>query len=250
MRALVTGASSGIGLHIADELLSRGFDVLAVSRTEGGLPLLRKKYPQRQVDFLSCDLSRKEECFRLLKETERMDIDVFVSNAGFGDIGYIEKTSLDKEIDMVALNDTATLILGKSFLLRFLAKDRGRILFVSSAAAFGPAPYMSLYYATKAFVYYLAHGYYRELKNRRSPVTVSVLCPGPVRTGFEKRANARFTMRPMEAEKVAHIAVHGMMKGHLEIVPGLSMKLVHFLSHLVPKRLISKILDKSAEIAE
>ena len=250
MRALITGASSGIGYALSEELLKRGYDLLTVSRTEGLLPELRKKYPEREILFLSHDLSKREECEKLLRETEGQDFDLFLNNAGYGDIGRLDETSLDKEINIVEINDIATLILGKTFLLRFRKRGKGRLLFVASAASFGPAPYMSLYYASKVFVYYLVHGYYRELKDEKSPVTVSLLCPGPVRTGFEKRANARFTMRPMEAEKVAHIAVHGMMKGHLEIVPGLSMKLVHFLSHLVPKRLISKILDKSAEIAE
>lgn len=248
MLALVTGGSSGIGLGIIDELLSRGYDILSVSRTKGSLADLERKYPQRHIEFLPFDLSKKASCFRLLEETKERDIDVFVSNAGFGKVGYLEETSLEEEIDMVELNDLACLLLGKSFLLRFLEKGECHLLFVSSAAAFGPAPYSSLYNASKVFVSYLAHGYHREVKNAGKKVTISILYPGPVETGFAKRAGIRFSNRPMTVEKVSRIAVTGMLKGKLEIVPGFSMKVVHVLSHIVPKRLITCLLDKRKEM--
>ncbi len=248
MRALITGASSGIGYALSEELLKRGYDLLTVSRTEGLLPELRKKYPEREILFLSHDLSKREECEKLLRETEGQDFDLFLNNAGYGDIGRLDETSLDKEINIVEINDIATLILGKTFLLRFRKRGKGRLLFVASAASFGPAPYMSLYYASKVFVYYLVHGYYRELKDEKSPVTVSLLCPGPVKTNFEKRANAHFTISSLSPEKVASYAIPRFLKGKLEIVPGWTMKFAHLFSHFVPKRVISKVLNKSAEI--
>ena len=248
MLALVTGASSGIGFAIATELLERGYDILAVSRTEGRLDELRRRFPEREIAFLPFDLTSEEACFRLLKETEGMTIDVFVDSAGFGDIGFLEKTSLSKEIDMVKLNDIATLILGKSFLLRFLEKGKGKLLFVSSAASFGPAPYMSLYHATKAFVTYLVHGYHRELKRRKSSVSVSLLLPGPVDSGFAKAAGMTMRRKAMDPAKVARKAVDGLFAGRLEIVPGLWMKTVHLFSHVVPKRVITRLVDKSSEI--
>ena len=248
MRALITGGSSGIGWAMAEELLRRGYDLVLVSRTEGRIDELRKRHPEREIRFLSHDLTRREECFLLLQETEGIDFDLFLNNAGYGDIGRFDETSLEKEIDIVGINDVATLILGKTFLLRFRKRGRGRILFVSSAASFGPAPYMSLYYATKAFVTFLVHGYHRELRDERSAVTVSLLCPGPVRTGFEKRANAHFTLPSLTPEKVARYAIPRFLKGRLEIVPGAMMKAAHLVSHFVPKRLITMALNKSAEI--
>ena len=248
MRALITGGTSGIGLCIAEELIKKGYDVDIVSRKEGDLPFLIEKYKEAKISFASYDLSSEEECYRLLKDTEDKEYDVFVNNAGFGDIGRITDTSLDKEVKMLKLNDIATLILVKSYLLRFIKAGKGRVLTVASAAAFGVAPYMNVYYASKAFVYSLAHGYYRELKDMKSKVTISVLCPGPVKTRFEEVANAKFNIGSLQPEKVAKLAVKKTLKGKLEIVPGVKIKLLHTFSHLVPKKLISKVLKKQSEM--
>lgn len=248
MKALITGGTSGIGLAIADELLTRGYEVKIISRKEGDLPIIRKKHPDGKIEFSSYDLSEEEECYRLLEDTKNEDYDLFVNNAGYGDIGRIQNTSLEKEVNMLKLNDIATLILVKSFLLRFIEKGKGRVLTVASAAAFGVAPYMNVYYASKAFVYSLAHGYYRELKDMKSKVTISVLCPGPVKTRFEEVANAKFTISSLQADKVAKYAVKKTLKGKLEIVPGIKIKLGHVFSHIVPKKMISKILRKQSEM--
>ncbi len=250
MKALITGGTSGIGFAIAKELLNRYYDVILVSRTKGDLDELIKEYPDRSIEFWSFDLSKEDECYRLLEESKSIDVDLFINNAGFGDIGRIDKTSIEKETNMIKVNDLAAFILGKSFLLRMMEKDKGRVLFVASAAAFGVAPYMNVYYATKAFVYSLAHGYYRELKDRKSHVMVSVLCPGPVKTRFEETANAKFTMGSLTKEKCAKIAVKGLLKGKLTIVPSVPVKLAHVFSHFVPKKGISKFLKKQSELKE
>lgn len=248
MKALITGGTSGIGLAIADELLTRGYEVKIISRKEGDLPIIREKHPEGKIEFSSYDLSKEEECYRLLEDTKGEDYDLFVNNAGYGDIGRIQDTSLEKEVNMLKLNDIATLILVKSFLIRFIEKGKGRVLTVASAAAFGVAPYMNVYYASKAFVYSLAHGYYRELKDMKSKVTISVLCPGPVKTRFEEVANAKFTISSLQADKVAKYAVKKTLKGKLEIVPGFKIKLGHVFSHIVPKKMISKVLRKQSEM--
>lgn len=248
MKALITGGTSGIGLCIADELLKRGYEVKVISRKEGDLPSLGKKYPNGKIDFASYDLAKEEECYRLLNDTKEEDYDLFVNNAGYGDIGRITETSLEKEVNMLKLNDIATLILVKSYLLRFIEKGKGRVLTVASAAAFGVAPYMNVYYASKAFVYSLAHGYYRELKDMKSKVTISVLCPGPVKTRFEEVANAKFNISSLQADKVAAYAVKKTLKGKLEIVPGFKIKCGHVFAHFVPKKFISKVLRKQSEM--
>lgn len=250
MKALITGGTSGIGLAMAKELLKRSYDVVLVARNPGEYDSLVSLYPNNKIEFWSYDLSKEEECYRLLEDSENIDFDIFINNAGYGDIGRMDKTSLTKEVDMVKVNDIATLILVKSFLLRFMKKDNGRIMMVASAASFGVAPYMNVYYATKAFVYSLAHGYYRELKDDKSHVVLSVLCPGPVKTNFEERANAKFTYGAISAEKCAVVAIKGMMKGKFVIVPTFKMKLGHLFSHLVPKKMISKVLRKQSEIKE
>ena len=248
MNALITGGTGGIGFFMAKELLKKGYDVFLISRNIGRTDELIKEFPDRKVYFFSHDLSREDECYHLLLEINNIPFEVFVSNAGFGDIGKYEDTDIQKEISMVKLNDISTLILVKSFMERFKEQGRGRILVTCSAASFGVAPYMNVYYATKAFSYSLVHGYHRELRMEKSQVTISALCPGPVKTDFGKTANVKLSKNAMLPEKVAEVAVNGILKGKLEIVPGFKMKLVHFLSHLVPKRLISCFLNKSAEM--
>ena len=247
MKALITGASSGIGYEMAKELIRLGYDIYCVSRKEGDLVNLSEE-EKSHIEFHSYDLTKESECFRLLDETKDLDLDIYINNSGFGDIGYITSTDINKEIDMIKLNDIALVILTKEYLKRFIKKDKGRVLVTASAAAFGCAPYMSCYYATKSFCYSLVHGYYRELKNMKSHVTISVLCPGPVKTRFEEKANTKFNVKPLSQEYVGKYAIKKMMKGKLEVVPGTSIKLLHAISHVVPKKLITKVLNKSASI--
>ena len=247
MKALITGGTSGIGKDIAISLANRGYDLILVSRKENELNKIKNKV-KTNVTFISLDLTKEEECFKLLNMTKDLDIDVFINNAGYGDIGRINKTDINKEINMVKLNDIATLILGKAFLLRFIEKNKGYVMFVASAAAFGVAPYMNVYYATKSFVYSLAHGYYRELRDMKSNVRISVLCPGPVKTNFERVANAKFNINSLSSEYVGEYAVKKMLKNKFEIVPGFSIKMGHFFSHFIPKKIISKFLRKQSEM--
>ena len=241
MKALITGGTSGIGKDIAISLANRGYDLILVSRKENELNKIKNKV-KTNVTFISLDLTKEEECFKLLDMTKDLDIDVFINNAGYGDIGRINKTDINKEINMVKL------ILGKAFLLRFIEKNKGYVLFVASAAAFGVAPYMNVYYATKSFVYSLAHGYYRELRDMKSNVRISVLCPGPVKTNFERVANAKFNINSLSSEYVGEYAVKKMLKNKFEIVPGFSIKMGHFFSHFIPKKIISKFLRKQSEM--
>jgi len=247
MKALITGGTSGIGKDIAISLANRGYDLILVSRKENELNKIKNKV-KTNVTFISLDLTKEEECFKLLNMTKDIDVDVFINNAGYGDIGRINKTDINKEINMVKLNDIATLVLGKAFLLRFIEKNKGYVMFVASAAAFGVAPYMNVYYATKSFVYSLAHGYYRELRDMKSNVRISVLCPGPVKTNFERVANAKFNINSLSSEYVGEYAVKKMLKNKFEIVPGFSIKMGHFFSHFIPKKIISKFLRKQSEM--
>ena len=247
MIALITGGTKGIGKEMAIALSKRGYDLILVSRTDKGLDEIKAKC-NTNVSFYSFDLSNEEDNYKLLEETKNIDIDIFIANAGYGDIGYITKTDTDKEVNMIKLNDISTFILTKEFLKRFIAKDKGKVLVTASAAAFGVAPYMNIYYATKSFVYSMAHGYYRELKDMKSKVTISVLCPGPVKTGFEERANAKFTIGSLKPEYVGEYAIKKMLKNKFEIVPGFGIKAAHLFSHITPKKTISKMLRKQSEI--
>ena len=252
MTALVIGSSKGIGKEIAIQLSYFGYDLILVSRKRDDIFDIEKRVRKGcTIEFYPFDLSKEEECYKLLSFMDRRDdIEAFVHCAGFGDIGEIRKTDLKKEVEMIKLNDISCLILTKSILLRFLEKNRGRVLLVASAASFGVAPYMGVYYATKSFVYSLAHSYYRELKDEKSKVTISVLCPGPVKTSFQERANCKTAKDALDPSKVAHYTVKKFMKGRFEIVFGYKMKAAHVISHILPKKWISKLLNKKLMILD
>ena len=179
MKALVTGASSGIGEEIAKELAKRGYDIILVARNEEKLKNVASKI-KTNTRIIIIDLSNKENCKKLYEETKNEDIDILINNAGFGVHGKFFDTDLDKEIQMIETNITAVHILMKLFLKDMIKKNSGYILNVASMAAFGPGPLMSAYYASKAYVYRLSQGVKTELKKNNSNVKISVLCPGPV----------------------------------------------------------------------
>ena len=150
MKALVTGASSGIGKDIAIYLDSLGYDLVLVARREDKLKEICKNL--KGAEYYICDLSKREECFALYEKYKNADIDFLVNNAGYGLFGYFDETDMQKELDMIDLNVTAVHILTKLFLKDFVKNDRGYILNVASSAGFLAGPYLSTYYATKNYV--------------------------------------------------------------------------------------------------
>ena len=237
MKALITGASSGIGRDMARELAKKGCDLILVARR--GHRLQELKYEFRvHVDVIVCDLSSEEECRALYQRVKNESIDILINNAGFGDFGEFYKTDLDKELQMIRTNIVAVHVLTKLFLKDFIKRDQGMILNVASSAAFLPGPLMSTYYATKSYVLRLSMGIYKELKKKGSHVSISILCPGPVRTEFDQVANVKFLMRGKQSRKVAVEALDGMMKQKLIIIPGVLMKVSYFLTKLMPNEII------------
>ena len=164
MRALITGASSGIGKDIAKVLAKKGYDLVLVARDENRLEQVKEelKVYKVEIESIVMDLSKEENCKELHKKVN--NIDVLINNAGFGDCGNFTKTSLDKEISMIQTNIIAYHILTKLYLIDMKAKGEGKILNVASIAGFMPGPLMSTYYATKAYVVRLSEGIREELK--------------------------------------------------------------------------------------
>lgn len=240
MKALVTGASSGIGRDIAIELGKRGYDLILVARNEEKLKETAKNI-NTNVKIILKDLSSKENCMQLYEETKNDNIDILVNDAGFGVHGKFVDTDLDKEIQMIETNITAVHILMKLYLKDMVDRDSGHILNVASMGAFGPGPLMSAYYASKAYVYRLSEGVKTELKKNNSKVKISVLCPGPVRTNFNKVAGVDFVAPSLSSEYVANYAVNKMLRNKFSIVPGTLMKITRFLEKLVPHNLVSNV---------
>ena len=241
MKALITGASSGIGRDIARTLSQKGYDLVLVARDEKRLKEVKKELEKNnaKVEIISMDLSIEENC----KELHRMveNVDILINNAGFGDCGNFTKTSLDKDINMIKTNITAYHILTKLYLIDMKAKGEGKILNVASIAGFMPGPLMATYYATKAYIVRLSESIREELKKEKLNVKISILCPGPVNTNFNQVANVKFHMREADSQKVADYAIKKMEKGKFYIVPGFDVKIAKIGAKLMPTPIISKV---------
>lgn len=243
MRALVTGASSGIGQSIARYLHDSGIDLILVSRNTEKLEKLKKEFG-RKTKIIDMDLSSTYNCMQLYEMCKDLKVDIVINNAGFGDCGYFLETSLDKELNMIDLNIKSVQILTKMFMQDFLKHNRGYILNVASMAAFAPGPLMATYYATKNYCLNLTEAISYELKQMGSNVYIGCLCPGPVDTNFNNTANVKFKIKGMKSEKVAKYAVDQMFKQKTIIIPGLKMKLNYFLSKITSDKMKSKIMYK------
>ena len=240
MKALITGASSGIGCDIARNLSARGYDLIIVARRKTRLERLKKEL-STNVEIIPLDLSSTFNCMKLYEEVKNQDIDIVINNAGFGLAGNFTETKLDKELDMIDLNIKAVHTLTKCFLEDFKKKNKGYILNVASSAAFGPGPLMATYYATKAYVLNLTLAIYEELRHAKSNVYVGCLCPGPVDTEFNKVAKVEFQLPSLESEYVANYAMKKMFKRKLIIIPGAQIKLVCFMAKIAPQKLKLKV---------
>ena len=202
MKALVTGASSGIGRDIALYLSSLGYDLILVGRDKDALNAV-KNIIKTESTIVEMDLSIVDNVYKLYNKVKKDNIDILVNNAGFGLFGNFVDTDLDKELEMINLNIIAVHILTKLFLQDFVKRDSGYILNVASSAGFMAGPKLSTYYSTKNYVLKETLAIYEELRQMKSKVHISCLCPGPVDTNFNKVANCEFKVKPLSSEYVA-----------------------------------------------
>ena len=227
MKALITGASSGIGLDMARYLASLKYELILVARNKERLEQIQESLPTK-VTIIVADLSVEQKIKELYVLTRNQEIDILINNAGFGDHGYFDETELSKEMEMLNTNVKAVHILTKAFLKDMVKRDKGYILNVASSAAFQPGPLMATYYATKAYVLHLSEAINFELKKKKSNVVVSCLCPGPVDTNFNKTAGVKFSVKPLSSNYVARYALEKMFQKKRVIIPGTGMKLGKF----------------------
>ncbi|MBQ8727339.1 MAG: SDR family NAD(P)-dependent oxidoreductase [Oscillospiraceae bacterium] len=243
MKALITGASGGIGRDMAIILSNMGYDLILVARSKDKLDELKEEISTK-CTIIATDLSDEQNCFDLYKKTKDENIDILINNAGYGIHGYFKDSPIENDLNMINLNVKSVQILTKLFLNDFIEKDSGRILNVSSSAGLTiGGPLFASYYATKAYVSSLTRGIYGELKSVKSNVTISHLCPGPVDTGFNKRAGiSKFSSKPLDSKYVSEYAINKMLKGKLTIIPGFKMKVAMFFSKFVGEKLMLRIL--------
>ena len=240
MKALITGASSGIGKEMALYLSDLGYDLIVVGRNEFELRDIQK-IVKTKVEVVKMDLSDRVNCWKLHEMYKKEPIEVLVNNAGFGVHGYVTETSLEKDLDLIDLNITAVHILTKLFLADMKKRNLGYILNVASIAGFMPGPLMAEYYASKSFVLSYTRAINTELKREGLDIHVSCLCPGPTKTNFNKTAKVDFSVSPYSADYIAEYGINKMFEEKSVIVPGLKMKFVHFASKILPSSLLSNL---------
>lgn len=246
--SLITGASGGLGEKFAWLLAADHHDVILVARNKEKLEMLAKELTSKygiRATVLVHDLSQKDAIGLLVKELKEknLTVDILINNAGFGAYGKFFETTYDHEKQLIEVNIQALTELTKALLPDMVKRGSGKVLNVASTAAFAAGPLMAVYYASKAYVMNFSIALNEELKG--TGVTVTCLCPGPTKTGFETgagmQASRLFKSTLMDATTVANIGYRAMLKGKAFVVSGLRNKISAFATRLVPRTLAAKI---------
>jgi len=240
MKVLIKGASSGIGLEMARILAKDNNQLILVARDKIKLQSIQEELG-KNVKIIVADLSKESKVKELYVLCKNEQIDILINNAGFGECGKFCETDLTGEWEMIDVNIRAVHILTKLFLKDMKKRNSGYILNVASMAAFAPGPLMATYYATKSYVMKLTTSIYEELRRDKSKVSISCLCPGPVDTNFLKKANVKFSVKPLNSKDVAYYAIRKMYDRKLIIIPGFMMKVTKFLKKIAPIKLAAAI---------
>ncbi|WP_282342415.1 MULTISPECIES: SDR family oxidoreductase [Pseudomonas] len=246
---LITGASSGIGLALAEALARRGRKLILVARQRDALESIACELTQRfgvDVLFRTCDLAEPIQLSGLLHELEQSErrIDLLVNNAGIGSGGAYLEQDWSREKTLIEVNVLALARLCHALGQHMLANGGGQILNVASVAAFQPGAWMSNYYASKAYVLHFSEGLREELGDRG--IKVSVLCPGPIRTAFWRSAQLEIghlsgSKLMMSAEEVALHTVRALEKNRALIIPGWRNRLATLGPRFAPRWLVRKL---------
>lgn len=242
LKALITGATSGIGLDMARYLAIKKYELILVARDRAKLEKIQELLPTK-VTIVVVDLSNEQKVKELYVIAKQENIDILINNAGFGDFGYLPDTDINKDLEMIDTNIKAVHILTKSVVKDMEKKDTDTyILNVASSAGLMPGgPLMSTYYATKSYVRSLTESLYYEEKKKKTKVHVSVLCPGPVDTNFNNVAGVHFSTKPLKSTYVAKYAIDKMLEEKILIIPGTKMKLANFFSRFVSNKFLLRI---------
>jgi short-subunit dehydrogenase len=252
-RTLITGGSVGIGAALAEVFAEHGHDLILVSRNQLKLEARGKAIREKfgvQVTCVPEDLTDPAGPKRLYDAviSQNLDVHHLVNNAGVGVYGKFVTTDLDAERRMIQLNATSVVELTKRFLPAMVQRRSGKILNVASTAAFVPGPWMSIYYATKAFVLSFSEAIDYELKP--DGISVTTLCPGPTESEFKVRAGSErsrlFNALVMDAPRVARAGYEGMMAGKPLVIPGLRNKLIPVAARLAPRSMVATLSHRAA----
>ena len=242
----ITGASSGIGREFARRYAAMGCRLILTARRADRLQALAEELHAAhgtECRIETADLSRAEECSRLCGVLADEHIDIFINNAGFGVCGSILETEEAREEEMIQVNVAAMARLFRAVVRKMHAQGGGTILNVASSAGLLPGgPYMAGYYATKAYVVSLTRGVAEELRQQHSPVYVCALCPGPVDTEFNERADVVFALRGISPELCVEEAMRGMLHHKTIIVPSAIMRAATTAQRFMPMAILMPIM--------
>ena len=253
---LITGASSGIGYEFAKIYAKKGYNLVITARRKNNLERIKQELESFDtaicVDIIVLDLSKQnsaKELYEVVKQRGIL-IDTLINNAGFGVYGNFIETDIEKEIDMIEFNIKSLVVLTKLFLKDMVSRNNGTIINVASTAAFQPGPLMSVYYASKSFVLSFTEAIRNEVRDTN--VNISVLCPGPTDTEFEKSASLEesslFTkLKVMKPEKVAIIGYRGINRNKSVIIPGILNNILITFNKIIPRALVINIVRKLQE---
>lgn len=247
---LITGASTGIGYELAHCFAKAKHNVVLVARNEEKLSQLANKLETEfhiKALIIPMDITNENAPKIIHKTTENIHIDILVNNAGIGANGEFAKISYENEISLLQLNIISLVALSKLYLQDMVKQKPGKILNVASTAAFQPGPYMSSYYASKAFVLHFSEGLYQEYK--KYGISISTLCPGATRTPFFENAgmgtsSLATSIVMMDAKKVAIIGYKGLMQNKAVIIPGIINKILAQSVRFTPRFLVRLIAAK------
>ncbi|MFZ4056517.1 MAG: SDR family NAD(P)-dependent oxidoreductase [Ferruginibacter sp.] len=250
--ALITGASSGIGLALAEIHAAKGGDLVLVARNKTKLDALKADWEKTykvNVYTIGKDLSAPESAQEVYAETtrENIEIDILINNAGFGDFGMFEKTDWNKELQMINLNITTLTAFTKLYLQDMIKRKAGKIMNVASTAAFQPGPTMAVYCATKAYVLSFSEAISNEVKDKG--VSVTVLCPGATESGFQAAAAMEDSklvkgIKMPSSKEVAEYGYAAMMKGTTVAIHGMMNYIMANSVRFIPRAMVLKVSRK------
>jgi uncharacterized protein len=246
-RALITGASSGIGQAFARGLKARGERLVLVARRRERLLALAAELGEDPASVLVADLARPEAAQEISAEVARrgLEIDLLVNNAGLGHTARFHEETSDRIVSMLDVNVRAVVDLTRAFLPAMVERGRGRIINVASNAAFQPVPFLTIYAATKAFVLSFSEGLSTELEG--TGVTVQALCPGLTRTEFLEIAETHTQgllvnrIPAMTAEEVVRVSLKALDRGQVRVVPGVSNRALAAVQGLLPRSWVRRV---------
>lgn len=251
--ALITGAASGLGFELAKLLAKDGYNLILVDIDKKGLCSSREeilKIGSSSVEILQQDLSKPEAASDIFESIKNKPIEVLINNAGFGVFGSFNDTDWEREAKMLNLHVITTTHLTKLLLKGMVERHSGKILNMSSLAAFQPGPLMSLYYASKAYILSFSEAIANELKG--TGVTVTALCPGQTKTCFQEvvsngNCDNKINFNIACPTEVAQYGYSAMQKGKIVAIPGRINKCLSKLPRFVSRRTATAIIRKIQE---